>query len=1021
MAQTLTCPQGHQWEVADGNLDGAAPLCPECGTAGSAPPTRAGDWTPHMAPTAPAAPAPPPAGTPIVEGYDLLGELGRGGMGVVYKARHRRLNRVVALKMLTAGAHAGSDLLRRFRREAEVVARLTHPNIVQIHEVGEIESHGPFLVLEYVEGGSLSQKLARAPQPPRQAAAMVAVLARAVHFAHERGVLHRDLKPANVLLTADGTPKITDFGLARFLEAEAAAAPDRPTPTGAVLGTPGYMAPEQASGVTRAPTAAIDVYALGAVLYEMLTGRPPFLAEGPLETMMLVMTEDPVPPRRLQARVPRDLETICLHCLRKNPRQRYPSAEALAADLQRFLDGRPVRARPAGPAERLAKWARRRPAVAALLAVSALAVLAGLGLAAWYQVQLYQKNAALTKEKDQNDALIVLAVDTMSDYGDATDEAVAPLPGSEPARRALLEKRLEFFAPFEKLSADNPRLQQRKARGLFEVARIRQKLGETDAPETELNEAIRLDEAAIAGASATPELRHDLGRACIQLGILLSGRGRQDEAGRQYDRGAGLLKGLIDEGRTDPIFRRDLAAAYHDLALLRRDEQRWQEALDAFGQAVDLCKGLAAEDEKDGRYKALLAENYADRCGLYRLKGEPERGREDADAALALYDRIDPDLLAQETCQDSLAGAHYHRALLLSVAEPAQGLADYEAAWKIWDRLHRAHPDVPLYQFHAAEARSLMGRLCIPAKLDEAVAYLREADGLYAGLGAGSGAGGDYQTARDGGRYHLGLALHLSGKDDEAERIFRDLAGRPSADALTLYQLGEVLRTEGEQSLLRARIVAYLPAVGLTVVPNPLGGYQGYFGQQASAQTELWAGVERFDKALDRLTEAGKRGQGRLPPDLLREIAQRRFAAADGLERSIRGNGDPARLGRAGDEFGRVADVKAELAEAWPSLFQPGDAATYFRQAATDVCIGLLIDRERKDLSPEQRAAREQADAERTVQLLRKAVAAGYHNAAELRGSFEAKMILNASHPDLQGAREEFRKLLSEMGGKTLP
>ena len=234
-----------------------------------------------------AAPPPASAGKPSPPGYEILGELGRGGMGVVYKARHLKLNRVVALKMLTAGAHAGPDLLHRFQREAEVLARLTHPNIVQIHEVGWVEPHGPYLTLEYVEGGSLSRswpgrrsRRARRPQG-------VAVLARAVHFAHEHGVLHRDLKPANVLLTADGAPKVTDFGLARFLEAEAAAVIDSPTPTGAVLGTPSYMAPEQAGGVTRAPTPAADVYSLGAVLYEMLTGRPPFLADGPLETTLL--------------------------------------------------------------------------------------------------------------------------------------------------------------------------------------------------------------------------------------------------------------------------------------------------------------------------------------------------------------------------------------------------------------------------------------------------------------------------------------------------------------------------------------------------------------------------------------------------------------------------------------------------------------------------------------------------------------------------------------------------------------
>src|SRR5262249_43924171 len=243
----------------------------------------------------------------------------QGGMGVVYRARQTRLNRLVALKMLLAGAHAGPALQARFRTEAEAVARLQHPNIVQIHDVGEHE-HCPYFALEFVEGGSLDRKLAGQPQPPDLAARLVLTLARAMHFAHERGILHRDLKPANVLLGLDGTPKITDFGLAKLLEGEpGASTPGYRTHTGEIMGTPSYMAPEQASGVTRLMPPTVDVFALGAILYEPPRGRPPLLAETPAETLMQVLTVDPVPPRRLQPKLPRDLETICLKCLQKEP------------------------------------------------------------------------------------------------------------------------------------------------------------------------------------------------------------------------------------------------------------------------------------------------------------------------------------------------------------------------------------------------------------------------------------------------------------------------------------------------------------------------------------------------------------------------------------------------------------------------------------------------------------------------------------------------------------------------------
>jgi tetratricopeptide (TPR) repeat protein len=305
-----------------------------------------------------ATPAPIVEG-PVLAGYEVLGELGRGGMGVVYKARHLTLKRLVALKMILSGSYAGSRALARFEAEARAVARLQHPNIVQIYEVGESEGN-PFFSLEYVEGGCLAHKLAReGPMASVVAVPLMATLARAVHFAHERGIVHRDLKPANVLLAADGTPKITDFGIAKQLDEVA-----MNTDTGAVLGTPGYMAPEQAEGKSKAVGPACDVWALGAILYELLTGRPPFQAETPFDTLLQVVSSDPVPVRQLQPKIPRDLETICLKCLQKDRRRRYASALALAEDLDRFHNHEPIQARRVGSLERAGRWMRRRPAAA---------------------------------------------------------------------------------------------------------------------------------------------------------------------------------------------------------------------------------------------------------------------------------------------------------------------------------------------------------------------------------------------------------------------------------------------------------------------------------------------------------------------------------------------------------------------------------------------------------------------------------------------------------------------------------
>ncbi len=313
----------------------------------------------------------------VVPGYDILSELGRGGMGVVYKARHLALNRVVALKMILAGAHAGAQDRLRFKAEAEVIARLQHPNVVQIYEVGEAEDY-PFFAMEFVPGGSLAAKVAGTPQPPRDAARLVEALARAVDAAHRQGIVHRDLKPANVLLAADGTPKITDFGLARRLDAEAG-----PTQTDSVMGTPSYMAPEQAAGRTREAGPAADVYSLGAILYDLVTGRPPFRGETVVDTLDQVRSREPVSVRQLTPKCPRDLETVCHKCLQKEPHRRYGSALELAEDLERFRTGEAILARPVGVGERAVKWTKRHPAIAALSATVFLVTCVGMGLVFW--------------------------------------------------------------------------------------------------------------------------------------------------------------------------------------------------------------------------------------------------------------------------------------------------------------------------------------------------------------------------------------------------------------------------------------------------------------------------------------------------------------------------------------------------------------------------------------------------------------------------------------------------------------
>jgi serine/threonine-protein kinase len=578
------------------------------------------------------------SGGPSVAGYEVRGELGRGGMGVVYLARQVGLNRPCALKMILAGAHAGGEAVRRFQAEAEAIARLKHPNIVQIYASGEHDGR-PFFEMEYVEGGSLDRALDGTPRLPREAARLIETVARAVGEAHRLGIVHRDLKPGNILVAADGAPKVADFGLAKALGADSDL-----TRSDSVLGTPSYMAPEQAGGHAKEAGPAVDVYALGAILYELLVGRPPFRGASVLETLEQVKTAEPVPPSRLVPGLPRDLETIALKCLQKEPARRYESAAALAEDLRRFAAGEPTRARPIGAAERAWRWARRHPGVAVLS--TTLVVTLAMGLAV--MTLLWARSEGLRLDADQQrqaadrlrvqadhrreqaeenlaeadrqrtraEANLAAARAAVDDYLTkvASDRLLAA-PGLQTLRRDLLRSALGFYREFLSQHKDDPALRAGLAEVHLRVGRIYRELG-VDEAVASFRAARDLYHALAAARSDDREAR--LGLADCQLAL-----GQPAEA-------VALLDALHRAVPGDDRARRRLADAYHALASEVAAAGRMADALEAHRKALPLreASARARPDEPEARLQlaatlnslgALLSQrdHDADALGMY--------------------------------------------------------------------------------------------------------------------------------------------------------------------------------------------------------------------------------------------------------------------------------------------------------------------------------------------------------------------------------------------------------------------
>jgi serine/threonine protein kinase/tetratricopeptide (TPR) repeat protein len=774
-----------------------------------------------------------PAAYPEIAGFQIIRLLGRGGMGVVYHARDVKLDRPVALKLVHPGKAVSPEERMRFRFEAELAARVRHPNVVQVYEVGEHDGQ-PYVALEYVAGGTLAEHIRSNRPTPTAAAELLATLAEAVGAAHAQGIIHRDLKPANILLQIEdcelpigseaGTlvqsaicnphsaiPKITDFGLARRLDQSA-----RLTATGVIVGTPAYMAPEQARA-DKYLGPAVDIYALGAILYELLTGQPPFSGATAVELLARIVSEDPLPPSHLAAATPRDLEVICLKCLARDPQRRYASAADLAADLHAFLEDRPITARPARWPERLARWCRRHPAVAGVSATLAVVIPAALvGLTLLYLDADRERQRATRSEGRAQDGYRLARQAWQDGVKTVLDDPRFKSGPFEDLRQQVLRAETKFYEPFVELYKDEDAYQSERGKALHRLAEATNELGSKEDALGHYRAALAIFQSLADQDRRDAEHRYLTASVHNDLGNWYVVSSLPADAEKEYRAAGALFRDLADEHPDKLEYRSSLANSHNGLGAVCRTTRRVGDAEKAWGTARDLWQELLTKEQDNRTWRSRLATAQGNLGLLYLETHRPK----DAETALRASRSAGEELVAKEPDNaeyqlilvraDNNLGALYQ-----ALNRPDDAEKAYQSALKVMKVVVEQRPAVTKHQEDLAKLYNTLANLYLnTGRWQQALGPCRDNVARCEALVAKHAGIPEYQRQLALARMQVANVHHFAGRFTEAERAYREslpdweaVAKKRPDDpecctglACVLYNLGRLAQGRGDNA-----------------------------------------------------------------------------------------------------------------------------------------------------------------------------------------------------------------------------